>query len=83
MKQALQITALSLLCGILLALYTQTGAIIRFVFSLAALLIGIYAFKRFEGIGRRVAFIAGSLFFFLVTVVFLTVLAYSQQYPDL
>lgn len=83
MKQALQLAALSLLCGILLALYTQIEGIVRFVFSLAALLIGIYVFRRFEAIGRRIAFIAGSLFFFVLTVVFIAIIALSAQYPDL
>jgi|GEM_PF-2622821 len=63
---------LSLGTGILLSLFTQLQGIVRFVFSLGALYLGILAFRHYETWGVRIGYIALSLFVFVLATAVIT-----------
>jgi hypothetical protein len=61
--------------GLLLMLFTSISIIVRYVFSLGAIFVGIRFFSKFDKLSHRVWFIVLSLFFFmfftLLSVIFL------------
>ena len=61
----------AMVCGLLLALFPLIESVIRFVFSLLALVLGVYSFRRFQSVRSRIIFvILVFLFFVLFTVVY-------------
>lgn len=65
----------SFLAGHLLLIFSwQDFSIFRYIYSLGALLIGIYYFRSYESKGLRIGFIATSLAFWVVlTVVYVAI----------
>ncbi|MBD2846152.1 hypothetical protein IDH44_13180 [Paenibacillus sp. IB182496] len=74
LKNAFWITGYAMVCGALLAVFSSfTGlGLLRFAFSLGALLLGIRFFRRFEKVSQRVIFVALSLVFFCLAIVVIT-----------
>ncbi|MFD0697158.1 hypothetical protein ACFQZT_24090 [Paenibacillus sp. GCM10027628] len=56
----------SLICGVLLTLYTNIHDMSKFLFSLGALYAGIRFFRRFEQIGLRIWFIVLSVVLYFI-----------------
>ncbi|MFC5453109.1 hypothetical protein [Paenibacillus aestuarii] len=56
----------SVLCGVLLTLYTNLHDMSKFIFSLGALYAGIRFFRRYEQTGQRVWFIVLSVLFYFI-----------------
>lgn len=71
MKNTLRLLLWSFLCGHLLLIFSwHDYSIFRYIYSLGALLIGIYYFKTFESRGLRIGFVLASLLFYFVLTVF-------------
>jgi hypothetical protein len=62
----MRVVLYSLAGGILLTLYSQIPDMLRYVFSLLALLLGIRFFRRFESKGPRIAFVLMLIFYYLI-----------------
>lgn len=56
----------SILCGVLLTLYTNIHDMSKFIFSLGALYAGIRFFRRFEQKGLRIWFIVLSVILYFI-----------------
>ena len=73
-----------MVCGLLLALFPLIESVIRFVFSLLALVLGVYSFRRFQSVRSRIVFvILVFLFFVLFTVVYTMISYYHTHMPNL
>lgn len=75
MKKTLLLLVCSFLAGHLLLIFSwQDFSISRYIYSLGALLIGIYFFKTYESKGLRIGFILLALVFWvLLTVVYVAI----------
>ncbi|RXZ77294.1 hypothetical protein EBB07_32520 [Paenibacillaceae bacterium] len=71
-----------LLCGLLLAVFSQIDSLTRFAFSLGALLAGVHFFKREERLAPRIWFVVTSIiFYFMITIVITVVLIAQGKIP--
>ncbi len=74
-KTVMWILLYSAAIGLLLMLFTSIQIIVRYVFSLGAIFVGIKFFGKFDKLSHRIWFIVLSLFFFmfftLLSVIFL------------
>ena len=70
-RTGMWIVLYSMVVGLLLVLFTSISIIMRYVFSLGAIFIGIRFFSKFEKLSHRLWFIGLSILFFI----FFTVLS--------
>jgi len=68
-RTGLWIVLYSMAVGLLLVLFTSIAIIVRYVFSLGAIFIGIRFFSKFDKLSHRIWFIGLSIFFFIVFTV--------------
>jgi hypothetical protein len=68
----------SFCAGLLLALFALVNGILKFVFSLGALYVGILYFRRQESVGMRIGFVVLSIVFFIIMTIVLTAIMYVQ-----
>ncbi|MCQ6560344.1 hypothetical protein [Paenibacillus mendelii] len=80
-KNSFLVALFSFGCGLMLAIFPFINSPTNLVFSILALIIGIFFFKRFPGIGIRIVFIVLSLLFFLLVTVIITMVIYAKQNP--
>ncbi|GAA3407043.1 hypothetical protein ACFFNY_00100 [Paenibacillus hodogayensis] len=75
MKKTLMLLLCSFVAGHLLLIFSwQDFSIFRYVYSLGALVVGIYFFKTYESKGLRISFILVALLFWvLLTVVYVVI----------
>jgi uncharacterized membrane protein YozB (DUF420 family) len=81
MVTALRILGYSFACAVLLALFSQFTDIIKYVFSLLALFLGIRFFRNYEALKHRVAFIAIAIVLYFIVNVVYVVLAFENGWP--
>ncbi|WP_426447223.1 hypothetical protein ACP26L_24575 [Paenibacillus sp. S-38] len=78
--RVLKIIGFSLVCAALLFLFAMIQDVVKYLFSLGALYIGIQFFKRNEERGPRIAFVLTTiLFYFIYTVFYAVYLAATGQ----
>ncbi|MCZ8511432.1 hypothetical protein O9H85_03045 [Paenibacillus filicis] len=78
--RTLAVIGFSLVCALLLSLFSQIQDLLRYIFSLGALYAGIQFFRRYEGRGMRIAFVVTTvLFYFAFTVIIAMVIAMKQM----
>jgi hypothetical protein len=78
---ALRIFGYSFACAVLLALFSQFTDIIKYVFSLFALFLGIRFFRNYETLKQRIAFFAIAIVLYFVVNVVYVVLAFANGWP--
>jgi hypothetical protein len=72
----LTILGYSLVCAILLTLFSQIQDLLKYLFSLGALYVGIQFFKRHEERGMRIFFVISTIvLYFLIAVIYAMYLA--------
>ncbi|MFC5652108.1 hypothetical protein ACFPYJ_23930 [Paenibacillus solisilvae] len=81
LKAGFLIFLYGMVCGLLLAIFPVIESIIRFVFSLLALALGVYTFRRFEAVRSRIVFVVLAIFFFLLFTVVFTAISYYHSHP--
>ncbi|UVI27829.1 hypothetical protein [Paenibacillus spongiae] len=69
--------------GLMLAIFPFINSPANLIFSLLALVIGIYFFKRFPGIGMRIIFFVVSILFFLIITIIITMVMYVRTNPPI
>jgi len=72
-----------MLAGGSLVIYTLIDSVLKYIFSLIALYIGIRFFRRFETIGVRVAFFILSVLFYFIVLLGYNIFDYINSNPDL
>jgi uncharacterized membrane protein YjjP (DUF1212 family) len=72
----LTVLGYSLLCAILLSLFSQIQDLLKYLFSLGALYIGVQFFKRHEERGMRIFFVIATIvLYFIIAVIYAMYLA--------
>lgn len=71
----------SFLAGVSLALFANIPDLIKYVFSLLALYIGIRFFRRFETVSLRVAFIVLAIVFYFLAALCYAMYVYIKDNP--
>jgi hypothetical protein len=66
-------------CGLLMTLFVMVPGVIRFVFSLLALWLGLRFFRSHETLWRRIGFIAASIVFFILSVIGYTMYVFIKH----
>ncbi|GAA4871146.1 hypothetical protein GCM10023310_58360 [Paenibacillus vulneris] len=67
----LTVLGYSILCALLLCLFSQINDLLKYIFSLGALITGVQFFKRHEERGMRIAFVVSTIvFYFLFAVIY-------------
>ncbi len=59
----------SILCALLLCLFSQIDDLLKYIFSLGALITGVQFFKRHDGRGMRIAFVASTIVLYFIFAV--------------
>lgn len=59
----------SVICAALLLLFSQIQDLLKYIFSLGALYLGIHFFKRYETRGMRIAFVVTTIVLYFVFTV--------------
>jgi hypothetical protein len=77
-KTVMWLLLFSFCAGLLLALFALVNGILKFVFSLGALYVGILYFRRQESVGMRIGFVVLSIVFFIIMTIVLTAIMYVQ-----
>ncbi|RAP78129.1 hypothetical protein [Paenibacillus montanisoli] len=80
-KKALWCTLYSLGCGLMLAIFPNVKTGINFIFSILALVIGIFYFKRATSLRSRIVFVVMTLIFFLLFTVVIAIVVYIRSHP--
>ncbi|MFD0959391.1 hypothetical protein [Paenibacillus chungangensis] len=83
LKTAFWVVLYAFLAGLALALFAQITPIIRYVFSLLALVIGIRFFRLYDTIGLRVAFIVTAIIFYFLVAIAFAIYQYMKENPEL
>jgi hypothetical protein len=73
----------AVLAGASLALFSLIPSLIKYIFSLLTIYIGIRFFRRFETLGLRITFIVLSIVLYFVFVVITTLIQYIIDNPEL
>ncbi|MFE5319666.1 hypothetical protein ACFQ88_13245 [Paenibacillus sp. NPDC056579] len=61
----------SILCALLLTLFSHINDLLKYIFSLGALFTGIQFFKRHEGRGMRIWFVVSTIvLYFIFSVIY-------------
>ncbi|MOA36823.1 hypothetical protein D3C78_1583690 [compost metagenome] len=81
LKTTLWVIGYTFLAGLLLAVFSVLGGVIKYVFSLLALYIGIRYFRRFETLGLRITFFVLAIFFFLLIAVIIAAINFVRENP--
>ncbi|CDN44680.1 MULTISPECIES: hypothetical protein [Paenibacillus] len=66
-------------CGLLMTLFVMVPGVIRFVFSLVALWLGLRFFRAHETVWRRVGFVFVSILFFILSVIAYTMYVFVKH----
>ncbi|OXM85851.1 hypothetical protein [Paenibacillus rigui] len=66
----LTVLGYSLLCAGLLSLFSNIQDMLKYLFSLGALYVGIQFFRRHEGRGIRIAFVVTTIVLYFIMAVF-------------
>ncbi|QGG56767.1 hypothetical protein [Paenibacillus sp. B01] len=79
LKTIAVVAGYGLVGGALLAMFVLIPSVIRFVFSLIALWLGVRFFRSHESLGRRIGFIVAALAFFFLFVLFITMVMFIRE----
>ncbi|SDT42941.1 hypothetical protein SAMN05444162_4254 [Paenibacillaceae bacterium GAS479] len=79
LKSFALVAGYGLLGGALLALFVLVPGIVRFAFSLLALWLGIRFFRSHGSIARRIGFIVFSFVFFILIVLYVTMVTFFRD----
>ncbi|ALS27477.1 hypothetical protein ABEV74_00640 [Paenibacillus cisolokensis] len=71
----------SIVCGSLLAMFALTANLMRYVFSLLALYLGIRFFRRYERLAPRIWFIVLAIFWYFGSTIVIAMIAYIRENP--
>ncbi|MDQ0059584.1 hypothetical protein [Paenibacillus harenae] len=82
-KSILWLILYSLAAGVLLAAFSFTPGIWKYMFSLLALYLGIRFFRKYDSIGLRIAFFAVAILFYLLAAVIISIVTYMRDNPDI
>lgn len=80
---ALWVLFYAALAGASLALFSLIPSMIKYIFSLLAIYIGIRFFRRFETIGLRITFIVLAIILYFLFVIIATMIQYIKDHPEL
>lgn len=80
---ALWVLFYATLAGASLTLFSTIPSLIKYIFSLLTIYIGIRFFRRFETIGLRITFIALSIVLYFLFVIIVTMIQYLSEHPEL
>ncbi|MBB3110461.1 O-antigen ligase [Paenibacillus phyllosphaerae] len=80
-KKALLLLLFSMGSGVLLAAYSLLPAPANLLFSFAAVIIGIFFFRKFSAVRDRILFFVFALLFFFLTIVVITTVQYVKENP--
>ncbi|CAG7622967.1 hypothetical protein ACFQI7_04690 [Paenibacillus allorhizosphaerae] len=72
----------SVICAALLLLFSQIQDLLKYVFSLGALYLGIYFFRRHESRGMRIAFVATTVVLYFIFTVMYAMYLFVKQHPS-
>lgn len=81
MRTSLWVILYALMAGVSLALFANIPDLIKYVFSLLALYLGIRFFRRFETVGLRVTFIVLAIVFYFITAFIFAFYTYLKDNP--
>ncbi|QJC52368.1 hypothetical protein HGI30_12900 [Paenibacillus albicereus] len=81
LKTIAAVAGYGVLGGALLAMFVLIPSVLRFVFSLLALWLGVRFFRRHESLGRRIGFVVSALAFFFLFVLFITMVMFIRDMP--
>jgi len=73
----------SLLAAISLALFSTIPSLVKYIFSLLVIYIGIRFFRRFETLGMRIIFIVLAILLYFIIVLVITMIIYLRDNPEL
>ncbi|GIP14483.1 hypothetical protein J40TS1_01250 [Paenibacillus montaniterrae] len=82
-KTALWVLFYAILAGGSLSLFSLIPSLIKYIFSLLTIYIGIRFFRRFETIGLRIVFIVLSIIMYFLFVIIVTAIQFIMDNPDL
>ncbi|NHN28445.1 hypothetical protein [Paenibacillus agricola] len=72
----LTVLGYSLVAAILLSLFSQIQDLLKYLFSLGALYVGVQFFKRHEALGMRISFVAATIvLYFIIAIIYAMYLA--------
>ncbi|TVY08751.1 hypothetical protein [Paenibacillus cremeus] len=77
--RTLVVIGFSLLCAGMLTLFSQIQDLLKYLFSLGALYVGIQFFKRYETRSMRIAFVVTTVLFYFIFAVFYAIYLTMQQ----
>lgn len=78
-QKALYTGFMSFLAGTLLGVYAIMDGPAKFIFSIGALLVGIFFFKKYETKGIRIAFVLFAFVYALLFIVMATMFIYVNN----
>jgi hypothetical protein len=81
LKTTLKISLLSFLTAVLLSLYIMMAGWIKFLFSFAAIGVGIFVFANYSSWKIRIAYIAASVLLSILFAVIIAIVAFVLQNP--
>lgn len=81
MSRALAVMLYGFACAVLLAAFSMTPGMLKFVFSIGAFFLGLRFFNAHDTWGVRLAFIGTAVVLYFVCVVVYTILAYANGWP--
>jgi hypothetical protein len=67
--KTLTVLGFSVVCAVLLVLFSQIEDLLKYLFSLAALYIGVQFFKRYESRGMRITFVVSTIVLYFIIAV--------------
>ncbi|OPA78589.1 hypothetical protein BVG16_12045 [Paenibacillus selenitireducens] len=79
--KALWLILSSLLCGVLIGMYSLIPSPANLIFSLGALILSIYFFRKFERLSSRIWYVVLSIVFYLLFIVILTMIQFIKANP--
>ncbi|MGN7453946.1 hypothetical protein ACTHPH_03895 [Paenibacillus pasadenensis] len=79
LKTIAVVAGYALLGGALLAMFVLVQSMLRFVFSLIALWLGVRFFRSHESLWRRIGFVVSALVFFFLIVLFVTMVMFIRD----
>lgn len=79
MKKVLIVLLYSLICGALLAVYTQIQGMLKYIFSIGAIIVGVRFFKNYESLAMRISMILMSIVMFFVVVLIIAIILFARN----
>lgn len=71
----------SLLCGVILGMFSLLRSPTNLIFSFGAIILSIYIFRKYERLAPRIWYGVLSIVFYLIFIVVLTMIRFVQTNP--